>query len=235
MPLTDTAIRNAKPRAKPFKLNDGGGLFLLMMPSGGKWWRFRYMMDGKEKLLSLGIYPDVPLAGHKDRKTGEWIEGAREKRDHARKLLASEIDPGAVRKAAKDAKSESRRNTFESVAREWLAQRDSGWKPITAAGKLSRLEIDVFPRIGSKPIRNLTSRDLVEVLNAVQARGAAELARRVRQLFGQIFRFAVATGRVDRNPAGDLRDALPPASPKHHAALTEPKAVGALMRAISGY
>ena len=235
MSLTDTAIKNARAGAKPLKLFDGGGLFLLVTTNGGRWWRFKYRFDGKEKLLSLGTYPEVPLAGHLDKATQSWIQGARDKRDHARKLIASGIDPAAIRKAAKAAKVEDGANSFESVAREWHAQRKAAWDPGTAAAKLRRLEVDVFPRIGKRVIRQLSHSDLLDVIKRVDGRGAHELARRTRQLLGQVFRYAVATGRADRNPVAELKEALPPAKPTHHAALTEPRAVGALMRAIAGY
>lgn len=235
MPLTDVAIKNAKADAKPLKLFDSGGLFLLVTPAGGKWWRLKYRFSGKEKLLSLGIYPDVPLAGRQDKKTGHWIDGAREKRDHARKLLACKIDPAETRRAEKAAGAAAGQNTFEVIAREWHAKKSGTWAKVTADAKLVRLEADLFPRIGSKPVSDLNAPALLKVLQAIEGRGANEIARRVRQMLGQIFRYAIATGRVSANPASDLAGALPPANPVHHAAITEPKAVGALMRAIEDY
>ncbi|MBK8961048.1 MAG: DUF4102 domain-containing protein [Proteobacteria bacterium] len=154
MPLTDVALKNAKAVDKPIKPFDGAGLFLLVTPSGGKWWRFKYRFDGKEKLLSLGTYPEVPLAGHKDKKTGAWIEGAREKRDHARKLIKQDIDPGVVRKSEKAERRAANASTFEVVAREWhaLPARTArrGWSTETAAARLKRLESDVFPNLGNR-------------------------------------------------------------------------------------
>ena len=235
MPLTDIAIKNAKTDAKPLKLFDSGGLSLLVTPAGGKWWRLKYRYSGKEKLLSLGIYPDVPLAGRQDKKTGLWIEGAREKRDHARKLLACKIDPAESRRAEKAAGAVAGQNTFEVIAREWHAKQSGSWAKVTADAKLVRLEADLFPGIGKKPIRDLNAPALLKVLQAVEGRGANELARRVRQILGQIFRYAISTGRISVNPAADLAGALPPANPVHHAAITEPKAVGGLMRAIQDY
>lgn len=234
MPLSDLAIRNTKPGPKPQKLFDGGGLFLLVTPEGGRWWRLKYRYAGKEKLLSLGTYPEVPLASKRD-KSGNWITGARDRRDEARRLLAQGVDPGSVKKAEKASRVADAKNSFEAVAREWHAKRSKNWAPGTAAGKLHRLEIDIFPIIGAAPINDLRAPDLLRVLRKIESRGAMELARRARQLMGQVFRYAIATGRADRNPAADLREALPPAKPVHHAAVTEPKAVGALMRAIHGY
>ena len=210
-------------------------MFLLVTPAGHKWWRLKYRFAGKEKLLSLGVYPDVPLAGRKDKKSELWIEGAREKCEQARMLLANGIDPGAVRKAEKAANAAAGQNTFEAVAREWHAKA-VGWVGAEhGSGKLHRLEVDIFPTVGASPISELRAPDLLRVLRKVESRGALELARRARQLMGQVFRYAIATGRADRNPAADLREAIPPANPTHHAAVTEPKAVGALMRAINGY
>ena len=223
MPLTDTAIRNTKPGVKPLKLYDGGGLFLLVTPNGGRWWRLKYRFQKKEKLLSLGTYPDVSL------------KEAREKRDEHRKQLAAEIDPSANRKAKKAANAEAGANSFEVIAREWLLKRTGKWEPATGKRKLERLERDVFPAIGAKPINTLTAAILLPVLRRIEARGAHEVARRVRQALGQIFRYAIATGRADRDPAADLKDALEHTKTTHRAALTIPSEVGALLRAIEGF
>jgi integrase len=234
MPLTDTAIRNAKAGKKPVKLFDGGGLFLLVTPTGGKWWRLKYRFGGKEKLLSLGTYPDVPLAGRKD-KAGTWIDGARERRDRARTLLANGVDPGAARKAEKAAVGAAAASSFEAVAREWHTRRAGAWASATADTKLARLEADVFPEIGQRPIAELLAPELLKVLRKIEKRGAHEVTRRVRQIMGQVFRYAIATGRAERDPAADLRDALEATKPVHRAALTDKKAVGALLRAVAGY
>ena len=217
------------------KLFDSGGLLLLVTPAGGKWWRLKYRFSGKEKLLSLGIYPDVPLSGRQDKKTGIWIDGARDKRDHARKLLACKIDPAETRRAEKAAGAAAGQDTFEIIAREWHAKQISSWAKVTADAKLVRLEADLFPSTRKKPIRELNAATLLKVLQTIEGRGANEIARRVRQMFGQIFRYAISTGRISVNPAADLAGALPPASPVHHAAITEPKAVGGRMRAIQDY
>ncbi|MEX2479750.1 MAG: tyrosine-type recombinase/integrase [Gammaproteobacteria bacterium] len=242
MPLTDTAIKNAKAGAKPRKLFDGGGLYLLVTPQGQKLWRLKYRFgrkaDGigqKEKLLALGSYPEVPLAGRKDRKTGKWIDGAREKRDHARQLLAADIDPADQRKAERDAKTTIARNSFELIAREWHAGQARKWATVTAKARLARLETDVFPKLGNRPVQAITAPELLRLLKRIENRGAHEIARRVLQMLSQIFRYAIATGRADRDPAADLRGALEVQTTRHHAAVTEPKAVGALLRAIQGY
>lgn len=185
-PLTDVACKSAKSGAKPLKLFDSGGLFLLVMPNGGRWWRFKYRFEGKEKLLSFGVYPDVALGGHKDKQTGQWIDGARDKRDQARRLLASGIDPGVVRKAEKEGKLAANANTFEAVAREWhgLPKRkgNRAWSPETAAARLKRLEQDVFPEIGSKPIAAIRKSDLEKLLLDIAGCGTLEVARRVQHL-----------------------------------------------------
>ena len=220
MPLTDIAIKKSRADAKPLKLFDSGGLFLLVTPAGGKWWRLKYRFSGKEKLLSFGIYPDVPLAGRQDKKTGLWIHGAREKRDHARKPPACKIDPAETRRAEKAAGAVAGQNTFEVIAREWHAKQSGTWAKVTADAKLVRLETDWFPRIGSKPVSELNAPALLKVLLAIEERGANEIARRVRQMLGQIFRYAISTGCISVNPAADLAGALRAsfnASCRHHA------------------
>jgi integrase len=224
--LTDAKVRNAKPELKPRKLFDGRGLFLLVTPSGGKWWRFKYRFGGKAKTLSLGIYPDVGL--------GE----ARERRESARKLLSSGFDPGVERKAAKAAQvAEVARETgtFERVACEWFAKHATGWAPGHAATVIRRLERDVFPWLGGRPVGEIAAVELLEVLRRVETRGALETAHRIKQICGQVFRYSIATGRASRDPSADLRGALPPVREKHHAALTKPADVAALVRSINGY
>lgn len=223
MPLTDTAIRNAKPGAKPIKLFDSGGLFLLIAPAGGKWWRLKYRFGGKEKLLSLGTYPEVGL------------KEAREKRAEARKLLASAIDPGENRKALKAAQGERAANSFEVVAREWFAKFKPNWVESHSEKIIKRLERDVFPWIGSKPVADVGAPELLACLRRIEGRGAVDTAHRALQNCGQIFRYAVATGRAARDPSGDLRGALAPVKEKHLASITDPKAVGGLLRACEGY
>lgn len=223
MPLTDTTIRNAKPTDKQRKLSDEKGLFLLVHPNGGKYWRLKYRHGGKEKTLALGTYPDVSL------------RDARERRDEARKMLANDIDPGAQRKAQKAARTERDANSFEIIAREWHAKYSPGWSAMHAVRVLTRLEQDIFPWLGGRPINVVTAPDLLTVLRRIEDRGALETAHRALQNCGQVFRYAVATGRAERDPSGDLRGALPPARARHHASITDTKRIGDLLRATRGY
>jgi integrase len=223
MALSDTAIRKAPLPDKPKKLADGGGLYLLLNPNGSKWWRFKYRYGGKEKLLSLGTYPDTGLAD------------AREKRDAARKQLAAGVDPGARRKAEKAAGEERSANSLEVVAREWHAKQSKSWVELHASRILLRLENDIFPWLGSRPIADITAKELLATVNRIVDRGAVESAHRVLQNCGQVFRYAIATGRAERNPAADLKGALPSVKQKHLAAITDPNAIGALLRAIDAY
>lgn len=220
-PLTVSAIRTAKPDAKV--LRDGGGLYLLLQQSGRHLWRFDYRFQGTRKTLSMGVYPDVSLAD------------AREKREDARKLVAKGIDPGVQRKAVKAAGAEKAANSFEVVGREWFGKQKATWAKSHADKIILRLENDIFPWLGKKPVADVTAKELLATLNRVVDRGAVESAHRVLQNCGQIFRYAIATGRAERNPAADLRGALPSVKPTHHAAILNPKEVGALLRAIDGY
>jgi integrase len=221
MPLTDTIIRSAKPRAKAIKIFDGGGLYLEISPAGGKWWRWKYRFGGKEKRLSLGVYPDVSL------------KSSREKRDAARKQLAAGIDPGEARKAAK--LTQAGLASFEAIAREWHVKFSSGWVASHGDRVLRRLERDIFPWIGKRPISEIKAPELLVVLRRIESRGALETTHRAMQNCGQVFRYAVATGRAEREPTGDLRGALPPPKEKHHASIIEPKRIGGLLRAIAVY
>lgn len=219
--LTDTAIRNTKPKDKPFKLSDENGLYLLINPNGSRWWRFRYRVTGKEKLLSFGVYPEVTL------------KEAREKRDNARKMLRDGIDPSMAKKAQKA--SDSGADTFETIAREWFEKFSSTWSLSHRERIIRRLERDVFPWLGKRPVKEITAPELLSVLRRIESRGAVETAHRASQNCGQVFRYAIATGRAERDPSGDLRGALPPPKKTHHASITDPKEVGALLRAIDGY
>ncbi|OFZ88023.1 MAG: integrase [Betaproteobacteria bacterium RIFCSPLOWO2_12_FULL_62_58] len=221
--LTNTAIQKAKPRAKAFKLFDGGGLYLEVSPTGGKWWRLKYRFDGKEKRLSLGVYPDVGL------------KDARERRDEARKLLADGIDPSENRKAAKSVRADRAANSFEVVTREWFAKYSTNWAEIHSDRIIRRFERDIFPWIGGRPIAEVTAPELLATVRKIEARGALETAHRALGACGQVFRYAVATGRAQRDPSGDLRGALPPFKGEHFAAITDPKRVGQLLREIDGY
>lgn len=223
MPLTDTAIRNAKPGAKSAKLFDERGLYLEVTPTGGKWWRFRYRFGGKAKLLSMGTYPDIGLAK------------ARERRDEARKLVADGIDPSEHRKATKTARADRAANSFEVVAREWYGKLSPNWNPAHGDRIIRRLERDIFPWIGGRPVADVTARELLDVLRRIEARGALETAHRALGNCGQIFRYAIATGRAERDPSGDLRGALPPVKGEHFAAVTDPKRLAEILRALDGY
>lgn len=239
MPLTDTAIRNARPGLKPgrdgegksilvpvggsYKLADEKGLFILVTPAGGKWWRQKYRSGGKEKLLSLGVYPEVSL------------KDARARRDEARKLLANGVDPSERRKAVNAAQGNRVANSFEVVAREWFAKFKPNWVDSHSDRIIKRLERDIFPWIGGKPIAELGAPDLLACMRRIEGRGAIETAHRALQNCGQVFRYAVATGRAERDPTGDLRGALPPVKEKHLASITDPNAVGDLLRACDGY
>jgi integrase len=222
MPLNEVKIRNAKPKAKFYKLTDSEGLYLHVTETGTKLWRFRYRFSGKEKLLALGKYPEISLFD------------ARRKRDDARKLLANGVDPGAVRKAQKQAEVEET-ETVEVIAREWHEKFKSTWTEGHAAKLMRCLERDVFPWIGSRPIKEIKAPELLTVLRRVESRGVLEGAHRVRGICNMIFRYAISTGRAERNPAQDLIGSLPPAKEKHLAAITEPKKVRELLLAIDGY
>lgn len=218
--LSDLAVRAAKPGEKPFKVTDGQGLYLLVNPNGSRWWRWDYRRpEGNRNTLSLGVYPDVSL------------KQARERRDEARRLLADGIDPGAKRQAEKLAQSDS----FEAVAREWFAKFSPNWAPSHSSKIITRLEKDIFPWIGSRPVSAITAPELLTCLRRIESRGALDTAHRAHQNCGQIFRYAVATGRAERDPSSDLRGALPPATHVHYASITEPEKIGALLRAIDGY
>lgn len=223
MPLTDVAIRTRAPSDKPVKLSDGGGLYLLLNPNGAKYWRWKYRWLGKEKLLALGVYPDTPL------------RAARTKRDEARQLLASGIDPSAHRRATRTASLDAVSNSLEVVGREWFARQAPTWAPSHSANILLRLENDVFPWIGKRPISEITAQELLTTLNRVVDRGAIESAHRILQNCGQIFRYGIATGRSEKNVAENLRGALPPVREKHLAAITDLGKVGGLLRAIDAY
>lgn len=222
MSLTDTKLRAAKPTDKDYKLFDEKGMFLLVKKNGSRYWRLKYRVDGKEKLLALGVYPDVSLAQ------------ARQARDNARSLLAQGIDPSQHKQAVKAARQEAAANSFEVVALEWMTKRGKKSK----AGDVRLLRIlhkDLFPIIGNRPIGEITPPELLKALRRIEGRGALETAQKARHHAGQIFRYAVATGRAERDPSTDLRGALKLPQTKHFASITDPKAAGDLMRAIHAY
>lgn len=223
MAMTDIKARTAKSKEKPYKLTDGDGLFLLVTPAGGKWWRFKYRFGGKEKLLSFGTYPEVSLSD------------ARVKRDVARKQVASGVDPGELRKAQKAAMVADGENSFEVVAREWHGKYAKTWSTSHATTILDRFVKDVFPWIGARDIGEIKAPELLAVLRRIESRGALDTAHRVRHSCGQVFRYAVATGRAERDPSADLQRALPPVKNEHFSAPTDPKDVAPLLRAIDGF
>ncbi|MBU0593838.1 MAG: integrase arm-type DNA-binding domain-containing protein [Gammaproteobacteria bacterium] len=231
MPLTDTAIRNAKPGITPtgkvtdksYKMGDSGGLYLEVSPNGGKWWRFKYRFDGKEKRLSLGVYPDVGL------------KKARDRRDEARKLLAQDTDPGETRKAVKAARADSAANSFEVIAREWWASHMATKAASHKDKVLRRFELYIFPWIGNKPVSEITAPQILEVIKRIEKLGILETAHRALQTCGQVFRYAVQKGRAVRDVTADLKGALPQPNIKHMATFTEPRQVAELLRALDGF
>lgn len=222
IPLTDMKVQKTKPQDKPISLFDGGGLYLLVTPSGGKLWRFKYRFNKKEKKLALGSYPEISL------------QDARQRREDARRLLANGVDPGVVRKAQKQAKVEET-ETFEVIAREWHARFTPTWTIGHAGTIMDRLERDLFPWIGKRPIAEIKAPELLAAMRRVESRGALETAHRIRTIGGQVFRYAVATGRAERDISVDLKGALPQPQEKHRAAITEPLEVAKLLRAIDDY
>ncbi len=216
--LTDKALRAMKPRKKPYKISDEKGLSILVQPSGAMWWRLRYRYANREKMLSLGTYPDTSL------------KVARKKRDEARQQLANGIDPSAKRQAERSARAD----TFEAIAAEWLKQNgklDAG----TRDQYDRRVSKYVNPYLGRWAITDITAPELLKVLRRIESQGTIETAHRVRSVVSRIFRYAIATGRAERDPAADLRGAIAPVRTTNFAAIIEPKAVGALLRALDGY
>ena len=223
MKLTDINIKKAKPGDKGRKLFDGGGLYLLIETTGGKLWRYKYHFNGKEKLLTLGKYPDVSL------------QEARKRHQEAREQLAQGVDPMAARKAQKAAGVERAANSVEVIAREWF----DTWKVDKTEGHYSkviaRLEKDIFPYIGGRPVAEISAPEVLAVCRRIEARGAIETAHRAKENISQVMRFAIATGRADRDPCPDLRGALKPVQAKHMASITEPAKVAELLRNIDAY
>ena len=223
MSLTALAVSKAKPRAKQYKLTDGRGLCLLITPSGGRYWRFQYRFGGRWKSLALGVYPDVSLAK------------ARDKREHARELLADGVDPVAHRnQLAAEAELEAM-STFRIVAQEWLDKRErEGLGEVTLAKARWLLEF-AYPALGHRKIGSIKTLELLAVLRSVEARGRYESARRLRSVCGRIFRYAIATGRAEHDLTANLRDALTTPKVRHLAAITDKAKVGPLLRAIDGF
>ena len=215
--LTEARLRSAKPKSRPYKLRDGGGLYLLVTPTGAKQWRFRYTLGGRESMVSVGTYPATSL------------KAARAKRGSLRSALESGRDPAAERRAERD----SRSNTFETIAREWLAKQP--FAPKTMKKAVWTFEDLLFPYIGARPISALTAPELLGVFRRLERRGKHETAHRAKQRVGQVIRCAIATGRAERDPTADLRGALAPVTVTNRAAITDPREVAQLLRALHGY
>jgi integrase len=196
MSLTDTRVRNAKPQARAYKMSDGSGMYLLVTTEGGRYWRLDYRFAGKRRTLALGVYPIMTLSA------------ARTGRDEARRLLTQDIDPNVAKKVRKRAAKVASENTFEAIAREWIANQRHRLAARYSALLLARLEADVFPHIGSRPIVEIDAPELLEMLRRVEKRGVIETARRLRQICGQVFRYAIASSRAKYDPSADLRGAL---------------------------
>jgi integrase len=221
--LTDIQLRRIKPTDKPQKLSDGGGLFLLVTMQGNKFWRLAYRFAGKQKTLSIGEYPIITLVD------------ARAKREEAKRQLVNGIDPSAAKQAAKLSVQGAAANCFEVIAREWHKTHMTSKSEGHAKKTLDRLEKDVFAWLGKLPITNIEAPDVLSVLRRIEQRGANELAHNTKSIIGQVFRYAIATGRAVRNPVPDLQGALTPVTVKHHSAITDPTQIGALLRACEGY
>lgn len=225
MPLTDTVARNAKPspEGKDIKLSDAGGLHLLVKSNGAKYWRLSYRHLGKQKTLAVGVYPTVTL------------KDARDAREEAKRLLGQGIDPSAHRQQTKANKLELAGNSFEVIAREWLAMRTPEWSVSNAVKVRRSFEVDLFPWLGHRPITDISAPDLLAALRRIEARGAKDTAHRVKQRAGEVFRYAIATGRAERDPVPDLRGALPSVRQQHFATVTDPKRIGEILRLMDNY
>ena len=224
MPLTDAQIRNARPSDKDRKLYDGRNLYVIIKArTGSRLWRFDYRLEGKRRTLSMGKYPDV------------GIKLARERREEARQLVAQGRDPSDERRAGKTSADANDRGTFERIAREWFEAQKPRWKPSHSSRILLRLDNDVFPFLGPRPISEISPPEILEVLQRVIERGTIDTAHRIKQNIGQVFRYAVAHGLAERDIAADLRDALPSAPERHYPTITNPEAIGGLLRAIEGF
>ena len=221
MPLSDVAIRKAKATDKAQRLFDGFGLYLEVTPAGSKLWRQKYRFAGKEKRLAHGSYPTVTLAE------------ARERREEARKLLSKGLDPAEHRRASRAAAEDRAGNSFEVIAREWLGRQ--AWVPHYRVKVEAWFTNDIFPWIGGRPVAEITAPEFLRCARRMESRGAIESAHRMLQNCGQVMRYAVATGRADRNPIPDLRGALATPPERHYAAITDPKQIGGLLRAIDAY
>ena len=222
-PLTNTAISNAKPKEKQFRLTDGDGLYLLVMPSGAKYWRLDYTLHDKRRTLAIGKFPAMKL------------RQARAEREKARDLITGGVDPVQYRKSAKSLDTKKAANNFESLSTEWFKMMVKTWTHGHSRTVKSRLRINILPWIGPRPITEITAPEILTVLRRIENKGAAETAHRCKIIISQVFRYAIATGAAERDPAADLRGALAPTRKKPMAAITDPGKAGELMRAIKGY
>lgn len=209
MRLTDKKIKASSPRSKPYKLSDGSGMYLLVHPKGSKYWRFKYRYDGKEKLLALGVYPEITLSE------------ARKRRDEARKSLALDKDPLLLKQQKTQQMKGQNENTFEVIANEWLERKRGAWTARHLFYVRRRLESDIWPSLGRKPISQIKAPELLTVIRAIELRGALDIAHRALQTCGQIFRYAIATGKTDSDITRDLKGALKQRKSKSHAYLAE--------------
>ena len=223
MPLTNAAIKNSKPREKQYRMADGQSLYLLIKPNGSKLWRLDYSLHGKRKTFSLGQYPAVTL------------KEARQERDEIKKLVKRGIDPVQHRKTTARKVTAEQKNTFEALADEWLTRKTHGWTEGHYRTVDARLKRDILPWLGYRPIHEITAPEILLVLRRIEARGAIETAHRCKTICSQVFRYAIAVGAAERDPAADLRGALTTAKHRKMAAITDPARVGELMRAIQGY
>lgn len=223
MGLTNLKIKQAAAQAKAYKLTDGKGLYLYITTKAQKYWRMDYRFGGKRKTLALGVYPETTLAD------------ARHQCDEARKLIKNDIDPADVKRAKKIAKTQSQENSFKALALEWFAKETPHWSSHHVNRVDRMLNKELFPHIGSRPIADITAPDLLACLRRVESRGAIETAHRVKQVAGQVFRYAVATGKAERDPSADLKDALATPKKSHFAAITDPKEVGKLLITLDDY
>lgn len=224
-PLTEMQIRKARPAEKPYRLADGKGLYLEVMPNGSRYWRMKYRFDGKEKRAAFGVYPEVTLAE------------ARQACLNARKQLAAGTDPTEQKREVKRARAIEAASTFEAVAREWFAAQKDGWTEVYAAKVISSLEVDVFPKVGHRPIRDIEAPDMLEILRAVESRGVRETAKRILQRSRAVFQYGIMTGRCPRNPAADIdaETVLKKGTGVKHMARVKPVEIPQLMRDIAAY
>ena len=223
MKLTDNKIKSLKPRDKQYKISDGKNLFLLVTPNGAKYWRYKYIFNGREKVLAIGVYPNISLSK------------AREERNLAKQQLANGNDPSFIKQTHYKNKKQAIQNSFEHIAREWHNKFLSKWTDKHALTIISRLEKNIFPWIGNKPISDITSMEVLKLLHKIELRGAKETAHRVLQICGQIFRYAIITAKIESDPSAALKGALAPVKKKHYASITNPVEIGKLLLSIDNY